>query len=153
PPLEKKWILGLVTLLPLPMALAPAVSYDALVYQLRFPEMTLWTGTWAVDPSNSHSVFPAATQTLYLFGLSADPSGVCAQITHWVFLPLTMSVLYALARARGGGSACEIAAILFGTIPAVGIVAGWSWSDLALCFALLTSALALAEGQLAPGVA
>lgn len=153
PPLEKKWALGLLALLPLPMALAPAVSYDALVYQLRFPEVTLQSGTWAFDAANSTSAFPAASQALYLFGLAADPSGICAQLIHYGFFLLSLGALIALARAIGSGSGGEIAAILFASLPAAGVVAGWSWSDMTLCFALLASALALQFGQIAPGVA
>jgi len=151
--LEKSWATGILALLPIPMALAPAVSYDALVYQLRFPEMTLWTGKWAVDPANSPSFFPAASGTLYLFGLSVDSSGVCAQLTHYGFFLLTLAALIALGRAVAGGSAGEVAALLFASIPAVGIVAGWSWSDMTLCFALLASALALSHGEVGPAAA
>jgi len=153
PGLGKNWPTVLLALLPLPMALAPAVSYDALVYQLRFPEMTLWTGSWATDPANSHSFFPAASETLYLFGLAVDPSGICAQLTHYVFFLLTLAALAALGRVEGGVRAGAIAALLFASIPAAGIVAGWSWSDMTLCFVLLASALSLILGEVGPGVA
>ena len=63
-PSWKTGVLAGLALIPLPMALAPAVSYDALVYHLRFPEMTLWSGFWTIDPFNSPSAFPAATETV-----------------------------------------------------------------------------------------
>ncbi|HEY6146156.1 MAG TPA: hypothetical protein VIZ69_00600, partial [Thermoanaerobaculia bacterium] len=153
--LARGWRVGLavLALLPLPMALAPAVSYDALVYQLRFPEMTLWTGRWAVDPANSPSFFPAATETLYVATLALDPSGISAQLVHWGFFLLVLASLVVLGRAFGGGIAGECAALLFASIPAAGIVAGWSWSDMPLCFALLASAVALAAGAVGPAVA
>jgi hypothetical protein len=153
PGLGRTWAAGVVALLPLPMALAPAVSYDSLVYQLRFPEMTLWTGRWAFDPANSPSYFPAATETLYLFGLSVDSSGVCAQLIHYGFFLLTLASLAVLGRSLAGSRAMTIAPLLFASIPAAGIVAGWSWSDMSLCFALLASALALAHEQVGPSVA
>ncbi|MDQ6892837.1 MAG: hypothetical protein M3167_09180 [Acidobacteriota bacterium] len=154
-PLPRGWCAGLavLALLPLPMALAPAVSYDALVYQLRFPEMTLWTGRWAVDPANSPSFFPAATETLYTATLAVDPSGISAQLVHWGFFVLVLASLVVLGRAFGGRIAGECAAVLFASIPAAGIVAGWSWSDMPLCFALLASAVALGAGAVAPAVA
>jgi hypothetical protein len=152
PRVEMKWPLGVLAFFPLPMALAPAVSYDALVYQLRFPEMTLWTGHWAVDPANSPSFFPAASETLYLFGLSVDGSGICAQLTHYGFFLLTLATLLALGRSVTP-FAGEVAALLFASIPAAGIVAGWSWSDMTLCFALLASGLALFYGELGPAMA
>jgi len=154
-PLARGWraALAVLALLPLPMALAPAVSYDALVYQLRFPEMTLWTGRWAVDPANSPSFFPAATETLYAATLAVDPSGVSAQLVHWGFFLLVLACLVVLARAFGGGIAGECAAVLFASIPAAGIVAGWSWSDMPLCFALLASAVALGGGSVGPAAA
>ena len=153
PTLARKWPLAVLALLPLPMALAPAVSYDALVYQLRFPEMTLWTGHWTTDPANSPSFFPAATETLYLFSLSVDSSGVCAQLVHYGFFLLTLAALLALGRAVAGSLAGEITAMLFASIPAAGIVAGWSWSDMTLCFVLLASALALFYGEVGASVA
>jgi hypothetical protein len=154
-PLARGWRVALAVLaaIPLPMALAPAVSYDALVYQLRFPEMTLWTGRWAVDPANSHSFFPAATETLYAATLAVDSSGISAQLVHWGFFLLVLASLVVLGRALGRGVAGECAAVLFASVPAAGIVAGWSWSDMPLCFALLGSALALAGGSVAPAVA
>jgi hypothetical protein len=148
-----KWTLGALALLPLPMALAPAVSTDALVYQLRFPEMTLWTGRWAIDPANSTSFFPAASETLYLYGLSVDGSGICAQLIHYGFFLLTLAALLALGRTAAGPAGGATAARLFASIPAAGIVAGWSWSDMTLCFALLASALALSHEEVAPAVA
>ena len=148
-----KWTLGALALLPLPMALAPAVSIDALVYQLRFPEMTLWTGHWAIDPANCTSFYPAASETLYLYGLSVDGSGICAQLVHYGFFLLTLAALFALGRGAAGSAGGVAAAVLFASIPAAGVVAGWSWSDMTLCFALLASALALSHEEVAPAVA
>ena len=152
PRVQMKWPLAVLAFLPLPMALAPAVSYDSLVYQLRFPEMTLWTGRWAIDSANSHSFFPAASETLYLFGLSVDSSGICAQLIHYGFFLLTLAALIALGRSVAA-VAGEVAALLFASIPAAGIVAGWSWSDMTLCFALLASGLALLYGEVGPAMA
>jgi hypothetical protein len=140
-------VLG-VALLPLPMALAPAVSLDALTYQLRMPEVTLRTGSWALDPLDSHTFFPAATQCLYLPSLAFDGSGVTAQLIHYGFFLLTLLALRAVAERLDRTASPWWSSLLFAAIPAAGIVAGWSWSDMPLCFALVTAGLALtyAEG-------
>lgn len=146
-PTSAPWPLRLallaVALLPLPMALAPSVSLDALTYQLRMPELTLRTGRWPLDPANTHTFFPAATQCLYLPALAVDSSGTTAQLVHWGFFLLSLAALLCLARRLGAGAASGWAPLLFGSIPAAGIVAGWAWSDMPLVFALLSSALAL----------
>src|SRR5204862_3398284 len=79
-----------------------------------------------------------------------------AQLVHWGFFLLVLACLVVLGRALSTGSkplAGELAAALFASIPAAGIVAGWSWSDMPLCFALLASALALVSGAIAPAAA
>ena len=152
-PSWKTGVLAGLALIPLPMALAPAVSYDALVYHLRFPEMTLWSGFWTIDPFNSPSAFPAATETVYLAALAVDSSGICAQLCHYGFFLLTLAALATLARRIAAGSSGVSAALLFAALPAATIVAGWSWSDMPLCFALLASGLALAGGRFAASLA
>jgi len=144
-----RWMLALLALLPLPMALAPAVSYDALVYQLRVPEVTLQTGLWGIDPANSTTFFPAATGSLYLASLSVDPSGVAAQLIHYGFFLLTLVAMAALSRHLRGECDPWRGAVLFAAIPAAGIVAGWSWSDMPLCFSLLAAGLCLVSGEIA----
>jgi hypothetical protein len=130
------------------MALSPAVSLDALTYQLRMPEIALRTGSWALDPLDSHTFFPAATQCLYLPALAFDGSGVTAQLIHYGFFLLTLLALKAVAGRLDRTASAWWSSLLFAAIPAAGIVAGWSWSDMPLCFALVTAGLALtyAEG-------
>ncbi len=141
------FVLAAVALIPLPMALAPAVSLDALVYQLRFPEMTLRTGVWAIDPTNSPSFFPAATETLYLATLLVDSSGIAAQLVHYGFFLLSLAALVVLGRRLSGDARSGVwAAVLFASVPAASIVAGWSWSDMSLCFVLLAACIALLDG-------
>ena len=134
-------------LLPLPMALAPAVSLDALTYQLRMPELVLRSGSWPLDVLDSPTFFPAATQCLYLPALALDGSGVTAQLIHYGFFLLTLLALKALAEKLDRTAPSWWAGLLFASIPAAGIVAGWSWSDMPLCFALVTAGLALAYAE------
>jgi hypothetical protein len=143
-------VLLLLVLSPLIMALAPAVSRDALIYHLRFPQDTLRTGTWAHDPANSSSFYPSAMGTLYLPALAADGQGVIAQLLHYGFFLLSLAAVAAIAR-RLGAPTGGLAAILVAAVPAAGIVAGWAWADAPLLFALATAALALLAG--APALA
>jgi hypothetical protein len=64
--------------------------------------MTLWTGHWAIDATNCTSFYPAASETLYLYGLSVDGSGICAQLIHYGFFLLTLAALFALGRGAAG---------------------------------------------------
>jgi hypothetical protein len=140
----------LLVLAPFVMALAPAVSRDALIYHLRFPQETLRAGTWAHDPANSSSFYPAAMGTLYLPALAVDAQGVVAQLLHYGFFLLSLAAVAAIAR-RLGAATGGLAALLVAAVPAAGIVAGWAWADAPLLFALATSALALLAG--APALA
>jgi hypothetical protein len=140
----------LLVIAPLVMALAPAVSRDALIYHLRFPEMTLRAGAWAYDLATGSSFYPAAIGTLYLPALAADAQGVAAQLVHYGFFLLSIAAVAAISRRLGAPTGSH-AAILFAAVPAAGIVAGWAWADAPLLFALATSALALLAG--APALA
>ncbi|HEX8252074.1 MAG TPA: hypothetical protein VF846_02915 [Thermoanaerobaculia bacterium] len=131
----------LLLVAPLTMALAPAVSKDATIYHLRFPELTLRGGWWGVDPANSASFYPSATSTLYVAALAVDRSGVAAQLVHFGFFILCLIGAAAIARRLGARTGLD-AALLLAAVPAVGIVAGWSWSDLSLLFVLAAAMIA-----------
>jgi hypothetical protein len=142
-PLEWRTVaIGALLLAPLAMAFAPAVSQDAMIYHLRFPEMTLSHGSWAYDPATGASFYPAATGTLYLPVLAIDREGVGAQLVHLVFFVLSIGAIAAIAKRIGGGRGTT-AALLFASLPAAGVVAGWAWADLSLLFAIAASLLAM----------
>lgn len=135
----------LLLLAPLAMALAPAVSQDALIYHLRFPELTLQHGQWAYDPASSASYYPSATGTLYVAALALDPQGIIAQLVHFGCFVLAMLAAGAIAR-RLGATTGSWAALLFAAVPCAGIVAGWAWADLSLLFAIGAAVLAAFGG-------
>lgn len=141
------WTIAILLLLlaPLSMALAPAVSRDALVYHLRFPEMTLRLGTWAYDPASSTSFNPAAAGTLYVPALAVDAQGVIAQLVHFGFFVSCIIAAAAIAR-RLGAPTGKAAALLVAALPVAAIAGGWAWADLAYVFALAASTLALLIG-------
>lgn len=140
------WIVVLVLLLsPFAVALAPAISLDAMIYHLRFPEMTLAAGTWAYDMASSASFFPAAMGTLYLPALAFDASGVIAQLVNFGLFVLTLPAVAAIAR-RLGAATGALAAVLVAALPLAAVVAGWSWADAGLLFVLAASALAMLAG-------
>ena len=138
-------VIFVLLLAPLAMALAPAVSQDALIYHLRFPEMTLREGRWAYDAANSSSYYPAATGTLYLAALALDAQGVTAQLVHFGFFILCIVAAGAIAR-RLGAPTGRMAMLLFAAVPCAGIVAGWAWADLSLLFAIAAAVLAAFGG-------
>lgn len=135
-----------VALVPLPLALAPAVSFDALTYHLRTPERALATGTWATDPFNTPTSFPSAHGTLYALALSGDPEGGAAQLLSLALHVAALAALARIASALAGRSAGLVAALLYASVPAAGIVAGFAWADAPLVFSLAASGLALALG-------
>lgn len=144
--------LAFLLLAPLAMAFAPAVSQDAMIYHLRFPELTLRQGTWAYDPANSASFYPSAMSTLYLGALAVDGQGVAAQLVHFGFYVLLLGAVAALARRLGAPTGLY-AAVLLAALPAAAIVAGWSWSDIPLLFALATAVLAMFNRRFALALA
>jgi len=140
------WIAVLLLALPaLLMALAPAVSRDAMIYHLRYPEMTLAAGTWMYDPANSSSFYPAAMGTLYLPALAADPNGVVAQLVNFGLFGLAIVAIAAVARRLGAATGAP-AAVLFAATPIIAVVAGWAWADVGLVLALVVAALAVVSG-------
>lgn len=142
-PLEWRTVaIGALLLAPLAMALAPAVSQDAMIYHLRLPEMTLAQSSWAYDPATGASFYPAATGTLYLPMLAIDVEGAGAQLIHFGFFVLSIAAVAAIAK-RVGSVRGTTAALLFAALPAAGVVAGWAWADLSLLFALASSLLAM----------
>ena len=148
PPIGRSVLILLLLLSPLVMALAPAASQDALIYHLRFPEMTLQDGRWAYDTANSSSYHPAATGTLYVAALAVDPQGVTAQLVHFGFFVLSIAAAAAIAR-RLGATSGHTAALLVAAVPCAGIVGGWAWADLSLTFAIAAAALAALGGMYA----
>lgn len=138
-------VISVLLLAPLTMALAPAVSLDAMIYHLRFPEMTLAQGSWAYDPASSDSFYPSATGTLYLPMLAIDDEGIGAQLMHFGFFVLSIVAIGAIAK-RIGRDRGTTAALLFAALPAAGVIAGWAWADLSLLFALAASVLATLTG-------
>ncbi len=148
PSIRRSVLILLLLLAPLVMALAPAASQDALIYHLRFPEMTLRDGRWAYDGANSSSHYPAATGTLYVAALAVDPQGVSAQLVHFGFFVLSIAAAAAIARRLGAASG-HTAALLVAAVPCAGIVAGWAWADLSLLFAIGAAAMAALAGMYA----
>lgn len=145
---DARWLLALpVLLVPLFLALSPAVSSDALSYHLRFPEMTLWSGRWMVDAANSTSHFPSAMGALYLVTLAVDSSGIAAQLVHYGFFLATAAACFQLARRLAGPHAGWFAVLLLGAMPAVTVVAGYSWADLGVTFGILAALLAMVSGR------
>ena len=72
--------LGLLVLLSIGSAFAPAFANDALAYHLAVPKAFLQTGGLVHLPNNIYSLFPQQIEMLYLFALALGSDSL-AQLT------------------------------------------------------------------------
>ncbi|MDD5656297.1 MAG: glycosyltransferase family 39 protein, partial [Elusimicrobia bacterium] len=144
---DMAWAAGLAIFagLNLAGALVPEIFYDALVYHLALPELYWLRGGIVPTPEIAHSGFPMLTQMLY--GLCLPLGG--DQLTHllnWSFNLGTALLLYDFGRrfcARGAGL---LAALLYYSMPLVGLL-GWKASaEPAWAFFQTAALYALARG-------
>ncbi|GIT65572.1 MAG: hypothetical protein Ct9H300mP23_11990 [Nitrospinota bacterium] len=84
--------LGLLVLLSIGSAFAPAFANDALVYHLAVPKAFLQTGGLVHLPNNIYSLFPQQIEMLYLFALALGSDSL-AQLTG---LGIVFLLLFAL---------------------------------------------------------
>jgi len=84
--------LGLLALLAIGSAFAPAFANDALVYHLAVPKAFLQTGGLVNLPNNIYSFFPQQIEMLYLFALALGSDSL-AQLTG---LGIVFLLLFAL---------------------------------------------------------
>ena len=84
--------LGLLVLLSIGSALAPAFANDALVYHLAVPKAFLQAGGLGHLPNNIYSLFPQQIEMLYLFALALGSDSL-AQLTG---LGIVFLLLFAL---------------------------------------------------------
>ncbi|MEK9628759.1 MAG: glycosyltransferase family 39 protein [Nitrospinota bacterium] len=86
------FFLGLLSLLLICLALAPAFATDALVYHLAAPKAYLEAGGLISLPNNIYSFFPQQIEMLYLFALALSSDSL-AQLTG---LGIVFLLLFAL---------------------------------------------------------
>ena len=141
-------LLGLLAALPL--ALAPPVNYDALMYHMTAPRLILESGRVAVIPALPQMNLPLGLDVLFVPCLALG-SDVAAHLLAYSFAPLTALVVFVLARRLAGPSAGVLGASLFVLQPVVLPSAGWVASDLGLAFACALAMATLLRALEAPG--
>jgi hypothetical protein len=151
PPLGRSWpaavLLGATGAMTLAASLAPETSQDALVYHLALPARYIEAGGIVEVPGSFYAAFPQNAEMLFLLGLLLDGDGL-AKSFHWLSGAGSVLAVAALARRllplegseRARGPAM-LAALLFGTVPTVALIAGWAYVDLTVVFFSTLSSL------------
>lgn len=113
-------------------ALSGDVGFDALTYHLAIPERYLFHGGVWVSPMSQFSVFPAATDMLYVPSLAlADERA--ATLIHFQFGALTLAGL-AVVGARRSRRCATLAPLVLLAEPLLHREMTWAYNDLASAF-------------------
>src|SRR5712692_7016587 len=141
--------LVLVLALGLLRALAPPVTWDALVYHLTLPALYARLHSIQVNPADSNlfSGMPQLTEMLYtaagLLRVDTTAGGIAAQILGW-FFGAFLCLGLAAAAADMGLPAWLAPAILFSSI-SVALELAWAYADLLMMLLALAVVLALRQ--------
>lgn len=134
---EKLWVLlalclGIVVLVGV---LAPETFYDSAVYHLAKPNF--WIQSHRIVPDEAKLItafFPGNINVLYVAGLMANGNGVVAKCVHFLFTLLTCGVVYAMGKRFSRRGAGFLGAMLFLTVPYIGVVSYRSAMEMPLAF-------------------
>ena len=121
--------LGLLVLLSLALALAPAFSTDALVYHLAVPKAFLQAGGLVNLPNNIYSFFPQQMEMLYLFALALGSDSL-AQLTGMGIVFLLLLALWQYYRQKGSAAYAWLVPLIFFSTPTFFSVASSAYVDL-----------------------
>jgi hypothetical protein len=121
--------LGLLVLLSLGLALAPAFSTDALVYHLAIPKAFLHAGGVVNLPDNIYSFFPQQIEMLYLFALALGSDSL-AQLTGLGITFLLLLGLWQYSKQKVGESYAWLTPLIFISTPTFFSVASSAYVDL-----------------------
>ena len=122
-------ILGVLALLSLSLALAPAFATDALVYHLAVPKAYLEAGGIINLPNNVFSFYPQHTEMLYLLALALGTDHL-AQLTGLGIVFLLLIALHQYYRQNGSATYALLVPALFLSTPAFFTVAYSAYVDL-----------------------
>jgi len=119
---------GLIFLFTLPVALAPPLKFDALVYHLSLPQETLLTGRLVYDPANMFWGMPQAAQMGYLLAMALGGAPAAAALGWLVGLTAVIGLL-GFSSTRFGRRAgwVTVAALLGGYSLAASL--SWAYVD------------------------
>lgn len=135
-------ILAAFAALNLLAAFVPEIFYDALVYHLALPDLYWKHGGVIATPWNLYSGLPQLVETLYSIALPVGGDGL-ARLIHWTFGLGTALLTYVIAARFAGKRTAALAALLFYTMPVVGVLSGQSMTDLGWAFFQLSALYAL----------
>jgi len=126
-------ILFLTSLLYLIGALAPDIYYDSMVYYLGVPNYWIVNHKITVVPFNCLSQHPYNISLLYTVGLLLKDD-ILAKLIHFSLGVLTLITIYVFCRKYFNRQIGLLAAVIFYTIPVVGMVSQRAGIELGLAF-------------------
>ncbi len=132
PPFFIGLYLSLSLALSLLLALAPPLSFDALLYHLEGPKLYIQAHRiFAFD--NLALYFPSLVETLFTWGMLLK-GDVVAKLIHYLFGLLTGAAMYILASKRFSPQVGWWSLALIWSMPMVPLIIGWAYADMGLVF-------------------
>ena len=124
-----QFILGILVLLSLSLALAPAFATDALVYHLAVPKAYLEAGGIINLPNNFYSFFPQQIEMLYLFALALGSDSL-AQLTGLGIVFILLISLWQYYRIKGSSIYAWLVPLVFISTPTFFSISPSAYVDL-----------------------
>lgn len=131
---------GVTLVIALVFALTPPTGWDALAYHLPLPKEMLDTGTFPPASPNVPFSYPSQTEMLFLLGMALS-SDIAAQVTHWVYLALTVGTLLVFCGRYFTRQMGWLASAFLVSVPSILLLATYAYNDLALMFYLFAAFL------------
>jgi hypothetical protein len=122
-------ILGILILLALSLALAPAFATDALVYHLAVPKAFLEAGGLVNLPNNIYSFFPQQIEMLYLLALALGSDSLAKLIGLGIAFLLLLA-LWNYYRQKGSASFAWLVPLIYFSTPTFFSIASSAYVDL-----------------------
>ena len=122
-------ILGVLALLSLSLALAPAFATDALVYHLAVPKAYLEAGGIINLPNNIYSFFPQQIEMIYLLALAVGSDSL-AQLTGLGIVFILLLSLWQYYRQKGSTVYAWLVPLIFISTPTFFSVSSSAYVDL-----------------------
>ncbi len=142
---------GLIFLFMLPVALAPPLKFDALVYHLALPRDVLLAGKIVYRPDNVFWGMPQLAQMSYLLVMAVGGVPAAVALGWWIGLVAVVGVLGLVAARlgeRAGAGWVAVAALLGGYSLAASLAWGYvDWHMILFGLAALATLLAWLESR------
>lgn len=123
------------------LALAPPISFDALLYHLVGPKLYIQEHRiWAVD--NFALYFPSLMEMLFTWGMLLK-GDIVAKLIHYLYGLLTGVAIFLLAKRYLSSKVGWWSLALVWSMPMVWVVMGWAYVDLGLVLYELLALFAL----------